>query len=73
MEEESLKVASEIAKKSPVAVIGSKRFLNYSRDHSVADGLEYAATWNMAMLNTEDLPLAMQASLQKKPASFSKL
>lgn len=27
--------------------------LNYSRDHSVAEGLAYTVTWNSAMLQTE--------------------
>jgi hypothetical protein len=30
-----------------------RHFLNYSRDHSVAEGLAEAVTWNAAMLNTE--------------------
>tara|TARA_R110002050_G_scaffold277379_1_gene423034 strand:- start:1951 stop:2244 length:294 start_codon:yes stop_codon:yes gene_type:complete len=46
----SLELASTIASKSPVAVRGSKLSLNYSRDHSVAEGLEHIRTWNMAML-----------------------
>lgn len=27
--------------------------LNYLRDHSVTDGLNYIATWNAAMLKSE--------------------
>ena len=38
---EGLKVAALIAEKSPVAVQGTKELLNYSRDHSVADGRSY--------------------------------
>lgn len=33
-----LELASTIAAKSPVAVVGTKHVLNYSRDHSIADG-----------------------------------
>jgi Delta3,5-Delta2,4-dienoyl-CoA isomerase len=36
----TLNVAKAIAAKSPVAVQGTKVNLNYSRDHSVRDGLE---------------------------------
>ncbi|KAL1926528.1 hypothetical protein VTP01DRAFT_5649 [Rhizomucor pusillus] len=50
---EAFKTARLIATKSPVAVIGTKHNLNYSRDHSVAEGLSYILTWNSAMLNTE--------------------
>lgn len=34
-------LAAEISTKSPVAVQGTKVNLLYSRDHSVADGLNY--------------------------------
>jgi len=37
----ALNLASTIAKKSPVAVMGTKHNLNYSRDHSVDEGLKY--------------------------------
>lgn len=35
----AVQVAEEIAKKSPVAVQGSKVNLNYSQEHSTYDGL----------------------------------
>ena len=47
---EALKLAAVIATKSPVAVAGTKHNLIYARDHSVADGLNYVATWNAACL-----------------------
>ena len=43
----------------------------YSRDHSVADGLNYIATWNAAMLMSDDLSEAMTASVEKRAAKFS--
>lgn len=43
-------MARQIAAKSPLAVVGTKRVLLYQRDHSVADGLDYVATWNAAVL-----------------------
>ena len=39
-------MAKTIASKSPVAVQGSKVILNYSRDHSVDEGLEYVVSGN---------------------------
>jgi enoyl-CoA hydratase len=65
-----LALATEIASKSPLAVAGTKRMLSYMRDHSVADGLDYVATWNAAMLQSIDLKVAMAATLSKQPARF---
>ncbi len=68
-----LEVAAEIARKSPLAVNGCKEMLNYARDHSVDDGLNYIATWNAAMLLTDDLPNAVAAQQEKREAVFSDL
>lgn len=59
-------IAHTIATKSPLAIRGTKHILNYSRDHSVADGLNYIATWNAAMLLSEDLSESLLAQQQKR-------
>ncbi|XP_048378479.1 delta(3,5)-Delta(2,4)-dienoyl-CoA isomerase, mitochondrial isoform X3 [Stegostoma tigrinum] len=64
--EGAFEMASEIASKSPLAVQGTKLNLIYSRDHSVKDGLDYIATWNMSMLQTDDLIKSAQAAMEKK-------
>lgn len=72
----ALEMAGEIAGRSPVAVQGTKINLIYSRDHSVAEGLDYMATWNMSMLQTQDVMKSAQASMEKqspKTITFSKL
>uniref|UniRef100_A0A668TMR7 Delta(3,5)-Delta(2,4)-dienoyl-CoA isomerase, mitochondrial n=1 Tax=Oreochromis aureus TaxID=47969 RepID=A0A668TMR7_OREAU len=72
----ALEIAGEIAGRSPVAVQGTKINLIYARNHSVADGLDYIATWNMSMLQTEDLMKSAQAALEKKSPktmTYSKL
>ncbi|KAI9278421.1 ClpP/crotonase-like domain-containing protein [Phascolomyces articulosus] len=71
--EGALKTAREIASKSPVAVVSTKKLLNYSRDHSVDEGLEYTAVWNGVMLGTEDIPKSVEAFLKKKPAVYANL
>jgi enoyl-CoA hydratase len=63
-------MAALIASKSPLSVRGTKEMLNYSRDHSVADGLNYIATWNAAMLMSSDLTTAMMASMAKQTPQF---
>lgn len=42
----ALEMATEIAARSPVAVQGTKVNLIYSRDHSVAQGLDYMVAPN---------------------------
>lgn len=48
--QEAIKLATEIAGKSPVAVSATKMSLNYSRDHTVQEGLDHIAALNSAML-----------------------
>lgn len=69
----AVELADEIARKSPLAIAGIKRNLAYSRDHSVADGLEYIAAWNAGMLRPEDLMKAIQAKMAKSEAEFADL
>mmetsp|Transcript_91698 Transcript_91698/g.268365 ORF Transcript_91698/g.268365 Transcript_91698/m.268365 type:complete len:285 (-) Transcript_91698:89-943(-) len=69
----AMALAKEIAQKSPLAVVGTKRMINFTRDHSVQDGLEYIATWNAAMLQAPDMAIAAASSLRKKTPAFSKL
>ncbi|OJI98828.1 hypothetical protein ASPVEDRAFT_80458 [Aspergillus versicolor CBS 583.65] len=71
--EEGLNLASLISEKSPVAVQGTKNFLDFSRDHTVEDGLKYTAVWNSAALQTKDIPVSFQALLGKKRATYEKL
>lgn len=40
----AIKIAEDIASKSPVAVQGSKINMNYSRDHTVDEGLHFAVS-----------------------------
>ena len=41
-----------------------------SLDHSVADGLDYVATWNAAMLLSDDTREAITAAMQKRQPRF---
>ena len=63
-------IARQIAAKSPLSIRGSKEMLNYARDHSVADGLNHVATWNAAMLQSDDLMAAMVAGMSKQTPEF---
>jgi enoyl-CoA hydratase len=63
-------LARHIAEKSPLAIRGTKETLLYARDHSVAEGLNYIATWNAGMLSQADLQEGLQAQLEKRRASY---
>jgi len=69
----AMEKAALLGSKSPVAVLGTKQILNYSRDRTVADGLNYTAVWNAAYTQTQDMTDAMTATLKKKKTSFAKL
>ena len=66
-------VAGEIASKSPMAVWGTKQTMHYTRDHSVADGLEFIANWNAAMFDTDDMAEAFKATVEKRNPEFPDL
>jgi delta(3,5)-delta(2,4)-dienoyl-CoA isomerase len=70
---EALSLAALIASKSPVAVVGTKEIINYSRERTVGEGLNYTAVWNAAMLQTQDVKDAMMSGLKKTTPKFSKL
>lgn len=66
-----LAMARVIAEKSPLAVHGTKQMLNYTRDHSVADALDYMQVWQAGMFLTQDLIEQAQANQEKRPAKFA--
>lgn len=67
------KMAGLIAEKSPLAITGIKKSLHHARDHTVADGLEYIASWNAAMFINDDIGLALDAQRRHRVADFKNL
>ncbi len=63
-------IALDIASKAPLAVYGCKRMINYARDHSTTDGLDYIAIWNATHLQIEEIQEAMTANVEKRPGNF---
>jgi len=66
-------MAREICAKSPLAITGIKQVLNYGREHSIADGLEYVAVWNAGMLQGEDMKEAVKAQMARLSATYANL
>ena len=65
-----LAIAREIAERSPLAVWGSKEMLNYARDHTIADGLDYIATWQTGMFQPGDMREAFAAKAEARRPSI---
>jgi enoyl-CoA hydratase len=64
-------LAAEIAANSPIAVQGTKAVLAANEGRTVAEGLDYVATWNAGMLASDDLVEAMTAFMEKRPPKFT--
>ncbi len=65
-----METAKEIAANSPLAVAGSKVMINYARDHSIADALDYIATWQTGMFTPADMMEAFTAKGEKRAADY---
>jgi enoyl-CoA hydratase/carnithine racemase len=63
-------LAATLAAKPPLALRGCKEMITYARDHTVADGLNYVATWNAAMLLSSDLDEALAAAREQRAPKF---
>lgn len=70
METEVLALAQQIASRSPLAIAGCKQMLNYSRDHSLGDSLDYMATWQAGMFQQQDILASVTAKMQKTEPEY---
>lgn len=68
-----MKIAAKIAMHSPMAVAGCKEMINYTRDHTVSDSLNYMATWQSGMFQMPDIQEAMTAQQQKRMPKYEEL
>ena len=68
-----MSVARQIASKSPLAIWGTKEMINYSRDHSVEDSLNYIATWQTGMFQPADMAESFKAKAEKRDPEFADL
>jgi enoyl-CoA hydratase len=66
-------IARQIAAHAPLAVSGAKRMVNYARDHSTADGLDYIATWNASMLDGEAIRNTFMAQAKGEKPEYDAL
>jgi enoyl-CoA hydratase len=63
-------LARQLAQKSPLTLRGIKETMNFSRDHSVKEGLSYIANRNAAMLLSDDLYESVAAHMEKRQPQY---
>jgi len=69
-----LAIAAEIAARSPLAVTGCKEMINYARDHSVQDSLQYMSVWQSGMFQPQnDMMEIFTAKAQNRAPEFAEL
>ena len=73
MIDSAFEMAEKLASKTPLAMWVTKEVLNYSRDHSVKEGLDNVALWNAATLHKEDVMTTMMSKMQKKKPEYRNL
>ena len=69
----SLELAKEIASKSPLVTRVIKKQINYARDHSVKEALDYHAAWNSSLISGQDMEAAIKAFMEKSKANYDDL
>ena len=68
-----MSLAAVIASKSPLAIAGTKEMINYTRDHSVDNALNYMSVWQSGMFFSNDLFEAAAANMEKRTPVFENI
>lgn len=68
-----LEIAGRIARRSPLAIWGTKEMINFTRDHSVADSLRYMAGWQSGMFQPHDMLEEFSAKGEGRAPDFDEL
>lgn len=68
-----LGIAQRIASRSPLAIHGTKEIINYTRDHSTADSLQYIAAWQTGMFQPTDLMESFAAQAEGREPEYEDL
>ena len=71
--EGALDIANEIASNSPAAVYGCKKVIDFSRDHTIEEGLEWINMWNASMLSQSELMEGFRSYKNKSVGDFAEL
>jgi enoyl-CoA hydratase len=69
----ALELARQIAEKSPLAIAGSKRALNYARDHGTAEALQQMTLLQSAIFDLDEMGRAIAGWKAKQAPDFAPL
>jgi enoyl-CoA hydratase len=69
----ALELARQIAEKSPLAIAGSKRALNYARDHGTAEALAQMTLLQSAIFDLGEMHRAIEGWKSKTAPTFDEL
>jgi len=69
----AIELANKIASKSPLAISHIKKTLNYSRDHSIQEGLNYVRMINSALFQSSDIGQSVKSMKSKQKPIYSNL
>ncbi|MEL6122334.1 MAG: enoyl-CoA hydratase-related protein, partial [Bacteroidota bacterium] len=64
-------VAATIASKAPMVIRGTKEVLQYTRDHTVEESLNFIGLYNAAYLLNDDIQEAMRAQMMRDKPTFT--
>mgnify|MGYP002683399810 CR=1 FL=1 len=67
---EAGKLAGQIAANAPLAVMGTKEVINFSRTASISDGMFKAIEKNALLLTSKDVREAAAAFMEKRKPNF---
>ena len=71
--EGALEMAKEITSNSPAAVFGCKKVIDFSRDHTIDEGLDWINMWNASMLSQSELMEGFRSYKDKTEGNFAEL
>lgn len=70
---EALRLAEDLAAKSPLALQGTKQVMTRRLSASIREGLDHVATWNAGVMFSEDLEEALAAFQDRRQSRFDNL
>jgi len=73
LEKETLRIAEEMAQKSPMVLWGIKRMFNFARENSLSASLDMVATMNSGLIQGDDMIESITAFLTKRNAKYAKI